>query len=237
MEGALNFRFSFNNLFSVKMSASFCIHCGDQMPCDKHRRPGKPTARSRQFAQQRALARRNSGILPMPSVPVPERTDVTIHGPNLKPKNFPNSFVSETEEEGFTAPLAGRFFSIPLREFLTHRLSGSMTVYSVIFRACLDFSEGVLGIVKDYSSTDPKPPSTLSRRRFKKGVAFGIQILFPSNMKVQDIPEAWHLVIYYANEFPANTVVWQRKAYFIHAPIPRAKIPEDILMTEQLDTA
>jgi len=217
---------------------SFCTTCGKQMPCSTHQ-PGKrgkrQTARSRNWAQQRQQALGN----PTPrgsnavSIPPVRRTNWVMHGPNVKVKRFSGT-VSCSKNVVIKTPIKGTYYSANLKDCLKILGDTDAIVFSIVIRFCVDHSSGVFGIIDNYSTLNPTAPNALSRRKFVKGEAMGIQLLAPAGCKISDVNPDTCLVFKYDNEFEAQTVIWMRDLYIQHSQPPRVEIPDDILYAESL---
>ncbi|UCY33662.1 coat protein [water chestnut virus A] len=220
---------------------TFCSTCGKRMPCgmnhNKSKGKSKPTSRSQNWAQHRKSGVGNSntsGSRQLPKI-LPSRTDWVMHGPNVKPKRF-NGVVSTSMGTAVTAPKKGSYYSISIKDCLRILGNTDTTIFGIIIRFCSDHASGVFGLVKDFTPTDPIPPNPLSRRKFVKGEATGIQLLAPINLKVNDVNSNTFLVLKFNTDFEAGAILWMRDMYLQHSAPPKVDIPESVLYTDSLPT-
>jgi hypothetical protein len=193
---------------------------------------GKPTARSQKYALQRKDANQaSSSKTKLPDSNPKKFTEWRLHGPNLAVKKF-TGMVSRSENLTTNSVASGRYFATQVKD-LFKGLDQSTLAYGVVFRFCLDFANGSLGLIEDFDSSKPAPPHPLSRRKFVAKRASGVQILAPSDMTVGNIPDNLWFVVYYDKEFPDKTPVWVRTQYVQHSMPVKVDIPDSVLMTEQ----
>nr|AGK84849.1 coat protein [Viola white distortion associated virus] len=193
---------------------------------------GKPTARSQNFARQRKMN------APLPSSP--KRTSLSesskssewrLHGPNVPVKRF-TGMVSRSENLSTNSVARGEYFATQIKDLFKGH-DPSTKVYGIVFRYCLDFSNGTFGLIKEFDVNNPTEPNPLSRRKFIKMCASGVQILAPTDVTVADIPDDLWFVIKYDKSFDANVPVWVRTQYLQHSMPPKIEIPDSVLMAER----
>nr|ANS71061.1 coat protein [Viola white distortion associated virus] len=193
---------------------------------------GKPTARSQSFARQRKMN------APLPSSS--KRTSLSesskssewrLHGPNVPVKRF-TGMVSRSENLSTNSVARGEYFATQIKDLFKGHDS-STKVYGIVFRYCLDFSNGTFGLIKEFDVNNPTEPNPLSRRKFIKMCASGVQILAPTDVTVADIPDDLWFVIKYDKSFDANVPVWVRTQYLQHSMPPKIEIPDSVLMAER----
>nr|WPJ86177.1 MAG: coat protein [Prune dwarf virus] len=204
----------------------------------KATKSGKPTTRSQSFA----LARKNNNTTPpagfvkrqFPSGSSKSISEWMLHGPNLPVKGF-SGMTSRTENLTVNSTASGVYYTMKIRE-LFKDFSADTKVYGIVFRYCLDVSNGVYGLIKGFDVNAPVAPNPLQRRKFTAKQASGVQILAPTGMTVGDIPDDLWFVIKYDNAFQPDVPVWFCTQYLQHSMPKRVEIPDSVLYAER-DTA
>lgn len=220
---------------------TFCRTCGKQMPCGMNHVKGKgkpkPTARSQNWALKKAGVG-NSNVASgshRPSLVPSTRSQWVMHGPNVRPKRF-GGVVSTSMGTTVVATKTGTYYGITIKDCLSILGNSDTTVFSVIIRFCSDHASGVFGLVKDFTPTDPTPPNPLSRRKFVKGEAIGVQLLAPTNLKICDVNPNIYFVLKFSTDFGVSTPLWTRDMYLLHSAPPKVEIPEGVLYTDSPPT-
>ena len=207
----------------------FCPTCGKQAPCGIAHRKGKPTQRSRNFANARTGKQPVQNVRPIPQ----KREGWSLHGPNVPVKRFPG-MVTTSLDVAVRSKTDGRWYAFRVRDVF-QGIGDSVSAYGIAIRLCLDHADGTFGLIEGWKPDQPTAPSPLSRRKFKAGVSTGIQLLAPTGCKISDIPEDLWFVVRYDKEFTVDDIVWFRSYYVQHSIPTVANIPDDILYTESSD--
>jgi len=217
---------------------AFCVTCGKPAPCGvKHKGKGKPTNRSRNWANQNAASKgkgpRNEKVK-TPNSPgsfARSETEWVMRGPNTEILNFPGT-VTSSRGLSVKAKNEGQYFSICLGDHITEAGLECTAVYGIIFRVCLEHDGGTMGLVKDFKPTSPTPPNPLNKVRFSKGTAFGVQLLSPTVAGELSVAKRTFLVIRFDRKFAADDVIWTRDSYIQHYQKPKATIPPRVLYSD-----
>nr|AAV71011.1 coat protein [Prune dwarf virus] len=207
----------------------------------KTTKSGKPTTRSQSFA----LARKINNTTPpdgfinkknqIPGGSSKFISEWMLHGPNVPVKKFPGT-ISRTENLTVISTASGAYYTMKVRE-LFKDFTADTKVYGIVFRYCLDVSNGVYGLIKGFDVSAPVAPNPLQRRKFTAKQASGVQILAPTGMIVGDIPDDLWFVIKYDNAFQSGVPVWFCTQYLQHSMPKRVEIPDSVLYAERDTTA
>nr|AHC70774.1 coat protein [Prune dwarf virus] len=204
----------------------------------KATKSGKPTTRSQSYA----LARKNNNVTPpvgfvkkqFPGGSSKSVSEWMLHGPNVPVKSFPG-MISRTENLTVKSTASGVYYTMKVRE-LFKDFSADTKVYGIVFRYCLDVSNGVYGLIKGFDVNAPVAPNPLQRRKFTAKQASGVQILAPTGITVGDIPDDLWFVIKYDNVFQPGVPVWFCTQYLQHSMPKRIEIQDSVQCADQ-DTA
>nr|AHC70783.1 coat protein [Prune dwarf virus] len=204
----------------------------------KATKSGKPTTRSQSYA----LARKNNNVTPpvsfvkkqFPGGSSKSVSECMLHGPNVPVKSFPG-MISRTENLTVKSTASGVYYTMKVRE-LFKDFSADTKVYGIVFRYCLDVSNGVYGLIKGFDVNAPVAPNPLQRRKFTAKQASGVLILAPTGITVGDIPDDLWFVIKYDNVFQPDVPVCFCTPYLQHSMPKRIEIPDSLLYAER-DTA
>nr|ABQ95999.1 coat protein [Prune dwarf virus] len=201
----------------------------------KAAKSGKPTARSQSFA----LARKINNVTPpagfvkkqFPGGSSKSTSEWMLHGPNVPVKNF-SGMISRTENLTVNSTASGVYYTMKLRD-LFKDFAVDTKVYGIVFRYCLDVSNGVYGLIKGFDVSAPVAPNPLQRRKFTAKQASGVQILAPTGMTVGEVPDDLWFVIKYDSTFQAGVPVWFCTQYLQHSMPKRVEVPDSVLYAER----
>nr|AZZ70619.1 coat protein [Potato yellowing virus] len=211
---------------------AFCNVCGKQMPCGAVHRRGRPTQRSQNFARRGGMVPRvntaNNNLV-MPTV----RTEWEINGPDAQVRRFPG-LVTVSKGVVIRATAAGSYWGFSIATAFNSLNGQRVLCDALVLRFVSDHSGGVVGVVRGYDPDQPTAPNALTRRRFHKGVATGVQFLAPTNQVVDEIADDIFIVFRFDTAFAANTALLTRDRYLQHNAVPRIEIPADVLRTEAM---
>nr|AHC70776.1 coat protein [Prune dwarf virus] len=201
----------------------------------KATKSGKPTTRSQSFALARKI---NSTTPPVgfvkkqsPGGSSKSVSEWMLHGPNVSVKSF-SGMISRTENLTVNSTASGVYYTMKIREYFKD-FCDDTKVYGIVFRYCLDVSNGVYGLIKGFDVNAPVAPNPLQRRKFTARQASGVQILAPTGMTVGDIPDDLWFVIKYDNAFQPGVPVWFCTQYLQHSMPKRVEIPDSVLYAER----
>ncbi|AAV40824.1 coat protein [Fragaria chiloensis latent virus] len=211
---------------------AFCNVCGKQMPCGVVHRRGRPTQRSQNFARRGGMAPRPNTANNL-AMPTAVRTEWEINGPNTQVRRFPG-LVTVSKGVAIRSTGAGTYWGFAISTAFHNLMGQRVLCDALVMRFISDHSGGVVGVVRGYNPDHPTAPNALTRRRFHKGVATGLQFLAPTNQVVDEIADDIYIVFQFDTAFTANAVLLTRDRYLQHNAVPRVEIPADVLRTEAL---
>lgn len=223
------------DLKNPSINMVYCVTCGKQMPCGVKHPKKKQTERSKTWALARASgSNSNARGVPRNLIPPAKRIEWVMHGPNVKVKTFAGT-VSCSKNVTVTASKDGPYYALNLKDHLMKLLGDTdVKIFSIIIRFCTDQDSGVFGVVKGYNPNEPSSPNALSRRKFVKSEAMGIQILAPTDQNLSEVAPDVYLVFRFNTDYKAGSAIWTRDSYIQHSQPPRIEIPDDILFAESL---
>jgi len=215
---------------------AYCATCGKPTPCGVNHKKKKPTARSRNWAAAKNAGQKPKAAGSSSSVTSRSEDEWVMRGPNVDALGFPGT-VTASKGVSVKAKAAGRYFSFNLGTHITEAGLADVAVYGIVFRICLEHDAGVMGLVRDFDPSKPVPPNPLHKIRFKKGVAFGVQLLAPTVKGELATAQKTSLVIRFDTDFAVDDIVWTRDSYIQHYQKPRITIPPKVLYSDDSSSA
>nr|BAM38509.1 coat protein [Asparagus virus 2] len=188
----------------------------------------QPTARSRQWAQGQANARRSQPqALMIGSVPTSLPTWKSFPGEQwheVSGYSFPNSWGSGT--------LAWLTMANELNKIKT--LHDTTKVYSVMLGFTCNY-DGYAGFVEGFSTSNQIHPIAPDRIRVRKGKYGARQQVFPTGTTVSEVRSNWTFVWNFDAAPPTGSkdAITVTKFYIATSPLPGVKPPSNFLVVEE----
>jgi len=203
-------------------------------------RGGRPNKRTQAFAKKRAEDRKAESLSLAPlkitgpsRINAPRRLEWEGHGPgvNYQVKPFPHVFDISVETTLISAE-SGEWWYVDLYEYFQDKAGLDVIIKSLVILFECSHSDGYYDIVRASSVLKAKECfSTLTSKRFEKGVRIGTQFLAPSDLTFSMLKEnMFFLMMKFTEPLTAGQKFMTRRLWGQSNKMPEAKIPDDVLM-------